>query len=138
MLTWISPIDGVTGDSLNTSTYVTKNKTNIRSGVCDGQNSFLHNSSVICLDDTQLEPGNESIVDQPIGSLMDHSPISSRVETGNVCRQEPRESAYQLGMPLQSRPILRSGGTTLNSADAEVTSQNQHFLGQSRRKNSMR
>ena len=43
----------VTGDSLNTSTYVTKNKTNIRSGVCDGQNSFLHNSSVICLDDTQ-------------------------------------------------------------------------------------
>ena len=129
----------VTGDSLNTSTYVTKNKTNIRLGVSDGQNSFLHNSSVICLDDTQLEPSNESIVDQPIGSLMDHSPISSRVETGNICRQEPCESAYQLGMPLQSRPILRrSSGTTLNSADAEVTSQNQHFLGQSQRKNSMR
>ena len=94
---------------------------------------------MICLDDAQLEPGNESIVDQPIGSLMDHSPISSRVETGNICRQEPRESAYQLGMPLQSRPILRrSGGTTPSSADAEVTSLNQHFLGQSRRKNSMR
>ena len=85
--------------------------------------------SVISVDSSQSLSGDGEIIDQySSGSKVCGYPTET--QAGNGKTQNFSENPYQLGMPLQSRPILKNHNEdSLSSKDTEINSQRQCFLG---------
>ena len=79
--------------------------------------------TVISVDSTQSVSGDGEIIDQyNSGSKVYGYPIET--QEGNEKTQNFSENPYQLGIPLQSRPILKKHNEdSLSSKDTEVNSQ---------------
>ena len=94
--------------------------------------------SVISVDSTQSVSGDGEIIDQySSGSKVYGYPTET--QEGNGKTQNFSENPYQLGMPLQSRPILKKHNEdSLSSKDTEVNSQRQCFLGRGHQKSNIR
>ena len=116
-------------DISNTPAYTSHSPVNDRFCVDVLHNCTQRSPSVISVDSTQTLPNNSETVDQPCVIIVsDHSPVEIHESNRNACVQSLGESSYQLGIPLQSRPILKKSGNTIqNSKDTEVNSQRQHF-----------
>ena len=94
--------------------------------------------SVISVDSSQSVSEDGEIIDQySSGSKVCGYPIET--QEGNGKTQNFSENPYQLGMPLQSRPILKKHNEdSLSSKDTEVNSQRQCFLGRCHQKSNIR